>query len=86
MFQQIEVYADGGVRSGADILKLLALGVRAVGVGRSFMYSMLYGQEGVVKASKILKHELTIDAQNLGLNKLSDINATYIKKRMFPAL
>ncbi|KAF5007930.1 hypothetical protein FDECE_5846 [Fusarium decemcellulare] len=86
VFQQIEVYADGGVRSAGDVLKLLALGVRGVGVGRSFMYSMVYGTEGVIKAAEILKHELTINAQNLGLSKLDDIDATYLQKRMFPNL
>ncbi|KAH7471924.1 hypothetical protein FOMA001_g13245 [Fusarium oxysporum f. sp. matthiolae] len=86
VFQQIEVYADGGVRSAGDVLKLLALGVRAVGVGRSFMYSLVYGTDGVIKAAEILKHELTINAQNLGLAKLGDIDETYLQRRMFPPL
>jgi len=37
LFNQIEVYADGGVRYGTDVLKLLALGVKAVGLGRPFV-------------------------------------------------
>ncbi|KNB16987.1 hypothetical protein FOXG_14982 [Fusarium oxysporum f. sp. lycopersici 4287] len=86
VFQQIEVYADGGVRSAGDVLKLLVLGVRAVGVGRSFMYSLVYGTDGVIKAAEILKHELTINAQNLGLGNLGDIDGTYLQRRMFPSL
>ncbi|KAM5527105.1 cytochrome mitochondrial precursor [Fusarium oxysporum f. sp. phaseoli] len=86
VFQQIEVYADGGVRSAVDVLKLLALGVRAVGVGCSFMYSLVYGTDGVIKAAEILKHELTINAQNLGLRKLGDIKGTCLQRRMFPPL
>ncbi|RKK21202.1 hypothetical protein BFJ67_g17407 [Fusarium oxysporum f. sp. cepae] len=86
VFQQIEVYADGGVRSAGDVLKLLVLGVRAVGVGRSFMYSLVYGTDGVIKAAEILKHELTINAQNLGLSNLGDIDGTYLQRRMFPSL
>lgn len=35
LFQKIEIYADGGVRYGTDVLKLLAFGVKAVGLGRS---------------------------------------------------
>ncbi|KAK2669943.1 FMN-dependent dehydrogenase [Fusarium oxysporum f. sp. vasinfectum] len=85
-FQQIEVYADGGVRSAGDVLKLLVLGVRAVGVGRSLMYSLVYGTDGVIKAAEILKHELTINAQNLGLGNLGDIDGTYLHRRMFPSL
>ena len=86
IFQQIEVYADGGVRSGGDVLKLLSLGVRAVGVGRPFMYSLLYGTEGVVKAAEILNHELTIDSQNLGLGKLRDINTTFVSHPSFACI
>lgn len=37
LFKKIEVYADGGVRYGTDVLKLLALGVKAVGLGRPFV-------------------------------------------------
>jgi isopentenyl diphosphate isomerase/L-lactate dehydrogenase-like FMN-dependent dehydrogenase len=47
LFKKIEVYADGGLRYGADVLKLLALGVKAVGLGRPFMYANTYGAEGV---------------------------------------
>ncbi|EXL67059.1 hypothetical protein FOPG_16787 [Fusarium oxysporum f. sp. conglutinans race 2 54008] len=86
VFQQIEVYAEGGVRSAGDVLKLLVLGVRAVGVGRLFMYSLVYGTDGVIKAAEILKHELTINAQNLGLGNLGDIDGTYLQRRMFPSL
>ncbi|KAG6367010.1 hypothetical protein INS49_001191 [Diaporthe citri] len=39
IFQQIDVYADGGVRYGSDVLKLLALGVKAVGVARPFAFA-----------------------------------------------
>lgn len=47
IFNQMEIYVDGGVRRGTDILKALALGATAVGVGRPYLYSLAYGQEGV---------------------------------------
>lgn len=47
---KMEIYLDGGVRRGADILKALALGATAVGVGRPFLYACAYGTEGVLKA------------------------------------
>jgi L-lactate dehydrogenase (cytochrome) len=47
IFGQLEIYVDGGIRRGTDILKALALGATAVGVGRPYLYSLAYGQEGV---------------------------------------
>ncbi|KAK1977021.1 FMN-dependent dehydrogenase [Colletotrichum cereale] len=79
IFSQIEVYADGGVRYGTDILKLLALGVKAVGLSRSFMFANVFGQEGVERAIRILKTELANDAGNLGVPDLKAIDASYVK-------
>ncbi|KAL5334930.1 hypothetical protein BJX70DRAFT_411005 [Aspergillus crustosus] len=79
LFDQIEIYADGGVRYGADVLKLLALGVKAVGLGRPFLYANVYGVEGVKKAIQLLKREIAIDAGNLGVGDLKKIDASYVK-------
>jgi isopentenyl diphosphate isomerase/L-lactate dehydrogenase-like FMN-dependent dehydrogenase len=78
IFKQVEVYADGGVRYGADVLKLLALGVKAVGVGRPFMFSNVYGVDGVTRAIEMLKHEVAIDAANLGVGDLKKIGPQYV--------
>jgi isopentenyl diphosphate isomerase/L-lactate dehydrogenase-like FMN-dependent dehydrogenase len=78
IFKQVEVYADGGVRYGTDVLKLLALGVRAVGLGRPFMYANMYGAEGVGHAVNIMKLEIALDAANLGIADLKKIDASYI--------
>lgn len=70
-----EVFADGGVRYGADALMLLSLGVKAVGIGRPFMYANVLGQPGVERAITLMKNELALDAGNLGvadLQKLQD--------------
>lgn len=49
------VFVDGGVRRASDVLKALALGASAVGIGRGFLYSFCaYGQAGVEKAIQIL--------------------------------
>lgn len=48
--RKIEIYLDGGVRRGADVVKALCLGANAVGLGRPFMYSVAMGNEGVLKA------------------------------------
>lgn len=46
IFDRMEVYVDGGIRRGGDILKALCLGAKAVGIGRTFLYSLNYGTEG----------------------------------------
>lgn len=46
VFDCMEVYADGGIRRGGDIIKALCLGAKAVGIGRTFLYSLAYGSEG----------------------------------------
>lgn len=78
IFQQIDVYADGGVRYGSDVLKLMALGVKAVGAARPFAFASVYGVDGIKKALKMLKHEIAIDAANMGLGDIHDIDATYV--------
>ena len=45
------------------------------------MYSLLFGTDGVIKAAEILKHELTIDAQKLGLSKPRDIDTSFVSFR-----
>ena len=51
VLDKMEIYLDGGVTRGTDVLKAICLGARAVGLGRPFMYSLSgYGTEGVCKA------------------------------------
>jgi isopentenyl diphosphate isomerase/L-lactate dehydrogenase-like FMN-dependent dehydrogenase len=78
VFKEIEVYADGGIRYGTDVLKLLALGVKAVGLGRPFMYSNVFGEEGVKRAIELLKREIAVDGANLGLGDIKDIDASFV--------
>lgn len=75
----MEVWADGGVRYGADLVKLLALGIKSVGVGRPFMFSNVYGEADVDRAVDILKREVAIDAANPGIGDLKQVNSSYIR-------
>lgn len=84
VFSQIEVYADGGVRYGADVVKLLATGVRAVGLGRPFMYANVYGTAGVERAIELLKNEIAIDAANAGIADLKKIDPSVVSFPPFP--
>jgi len=49
--KQIELYIDGGVRRGTDVLQALAFGARGVGLGRTFLWGQAaYGEKGVLRA------------------------------------
>ena len=81
-----EVYVDGGIRRGTDIFKALALGAKAVGVGRPFLYAMSgYGTDGVIKAIQILKDELTVAMRLMGVTRVADIKAIMLCTRNLTA-
>jgi isopentenyl diphosphate isomerase/L-lactate dehydrogenase-like FMN-dependent dehydrogenase len=56
--KDFEVYVDGGVRTGNDILKSIALGANYVFIGRPISYSLTFGYDGVKKMVEILADEL----------------------------
>ncbi|HEY5810740.1 MAG TPA: alpha-hydroxy acid oxidase [Povalibacter sp.] len=68
-----EVLHDGGVQSGQDILKALALGARGCLIGKAFLYSLAaMGEEGVTRALQIMRDELR---QSLALTGANDVRA-----------
>ncbi|KAJ8129540.1 hypothetical protein O1611_g4092 [Lasiodiplodia mahajangana] len=81
IFEKVEVLADSGVRVGTDVLKLLALGVKAVGLGRPFMYANTYGLEGVTKAIQLLKTEVEHDAAQIGISDIHNIPSNILNLR-----
>ena len=65
---RIEVFMDGGVRSGMDVLKAAALGAKAVFIGRAYIYGLgAMGQAGVAKALECIRKELDISMALCGL-------------------
>lgn len=71
---QIPVFVDGGFRRGSDVLKALALGARAVGIGRPYIWGLAsFGQEGVEKVLSLLRTELTLMMQQCGIPSVSRI-------------
>jgi isopentenyl diphosphate isomerase/L-lactate dehydrogenase-like FMN-dependent dehydrogenase len=72
------VYADGDVRYGTNALKLLALGARAVGLGRPFMFANVHGKEGVVRAIQMLKREIATSAVALRVRYLKGMDYTHV--------
>ncbi len=72
---ETEVLFDGGIRTGSDLMRALALGARACLVGRAYVWGLgAMGQAGVTKAIDILNNELSVTMALCGVNKLSDID------------
>ena len=75
-----EVYLDGGIRRGTDILKALALGARAVLIGRPVLWGLaVNGAHGVQRVLEILHTELERAMRLAGCPTLASINPTLVK-------
>jgi 4-hydroxymandelate oxidase len=74
-----EVVLDGGVRRGTDVLKALALGARAVLIGRPVLYGLATaGEAGVARVFEMLRQELVIDMMLCGLEDLGAITPSLV--------
>ena len=73
--QRMEVHMDGGIRSGQDVLKALALGARGTYIGRSMLYGLgAMGQAGVTRALEIIHKELDLTMAFCGRTRIEDID------------
>jgi L-lactate dehydrogenase (cytochrome) len=72
---RIEVWMDGGIRSGQDVFKAWALGARGTLIGRSFLYGLgAMGEAGVTKCLKIIANELDLTMAFCGHRKLQEVD------------
>jgi L-lactate dehydrogenase (cytochrome) len=77
-----EVYVDGGVMSGSDVVAAVALGARAALVGRAYLYGLMAGGErGVARAADILVHEVVATLALLGVTRVSDLRTDHVRIR-----
>jgi 4-hydroxymandelate oxidase len=75
------VLVDSGFRRGTDIVKALALGARAVCVGRPYLWGLgAFGQPGVERVLGILRNELRSAMQQLGAPTLKDITPAMVRR------
>lgn len=76
---KIEIYLDGGVRRGTDVFKALALGAKAVFLGRPSLWGLAAGgKEGVVKAFHLIQREFINTMMLAGCTKPSQITSDYL--------
>jgi isopentenyl diphosphate isomerase/L-lactate dehydrogenase-like FMN-dependent dehydrogenase len=77
--RRVPVILDGGVRRGTDVLKALALGATAVGIGRPYIWGLgAYGQPGVDRVLELLDNELRLAMVGVGARNLHEITGTSI--------
>jgi L-lactate dehydrogenase (cytochrome) len=78
---RIEVLMDGGVRSGQDVIKALALGAKGVLIGRAYVYGLgALGEVGVAKSLEIIRKELDITMALCGLRDVKQVSADILVK------
>ncbi|KIK69028.1 hypothetical protein GYMLUDRAFT_35069 [Collybiopsis luxurians FD-317 M1] len=81
VFDKLEVYIDGGIRRGTDVIKAICLGAKAVGLGRPFLYALsAYGEAGVSKLLEILNREIVRGMQLLGAASLKDLTPDLVER------
>lgn len=77
--KDIEVWMDGGVRSGQDVLRAIALGARGVLIGRPFLYGLgALGEAGVTRCLEIIAKELDITMALCGRTRITDVDRTIL--------
>ena len=79
---KIELIADGGVRRGSHVLKLMARGATSVAIGRAYLYGLAAGGEaGVDRAIRILKDDVERGLGLLGVPRIADLDESLMRLR-----
>ena len=79
---RIEVYIDGGISSGADIVAALAFGARGALIGRAYLYGLMAGgEDGVRRVVSILAKEVKTTMQLLGVTSVGELDRSYVRLR-----
>ncbi|EJT97504.1 hypothetical protein DACRYDRAFT_96985 [Dacryopinax primogenitus] len=80
LMQKMDVYIDGGIRRGTDVLKALCLGAKGVGLGRPVLYGNgCWGEPGVRRVFQIMREEIATTMRLLGVTRLEDLRPEIIR-------
>ena len=78
---KVEVLLDGGIRRGADVVKAIALGAKAVFIGRPLFWGLAVdGEQGVIRVLDILREEIEITMAKCGRPDIASIDSTVVVK------
>jgi L-lactate dehydrogenase (cytochrome) len=78
---RVEVYCDGGVRRGSDVLKAVALGARACLIGRAYLYGLaVAGELGVDAVIAMFEADLRRTMALLGVNRVDELTPEYVER------
>ncbi|EST06179.1 FMN-dependent dehydrogenase [Kalmanozyma brasiliensis GHG001] len=81
VFGKLDVFIDGGIRRGTDILKAMCLGAKAVALGRPFVFAeAAYRHLGVVKTVRILEEEMLTGMRLLGAASIADLTPDMVER------
>jgi L-lactate dehydrogenase (cytochrome) len=76
---KIEVHMDGGIRSGQDVIKAVALGAKGVYIGRAFLYGLgAMGEAGVTKCLEIIRKELDVTMALCGRTDIGKVDRSIL--------
>ncbi|WPH04326.1 Hypothetical protein R9X50_00721500 [Acrodontium crateriforme] len=82
VFQKLEIFLDGGIRRGTDVVKALCLGATAVGIGRAPLYGLAAGgKEGVAHLLDILVKEVETAMRLLGCESVDELGPQFVNTR-----
>ena len=82
---EIEVHMDGGIRSGQDVIKAIALGAKGVYIGRAWLYALgAMGEVGVTKALQIIHKELDLTMAFCGKTDINTVDTGILLRGTFP--
>lgn len=78
---RIPVLVDGGIRRGTDVVKALAIGARAVCIGRPYLWRLgAFGQPGVERVLEIMRVETRAAMQQCGVRTVKELNPAFVRR------
>ncbi len=79
----VEIFVDGGITRGSDIIKAVALGATGCLIGRAYLYGLAAGgEEGVTRVYDILKDEMERVMKLIGCPSISQLDSSYVRKHV----